>query len=119
MTLEQFLTKVRQNESVSFQETMAIITENYRYQPVGFSNGMGEDRIVNAAGTNEGSCKIFAFAKLNQLNEQQTLKLFGDYYRKDVLANPGGTDHQNIRHFMKYGWEGIQYDRLALRNLHI
>lgn len=109
MPLEQFLAKIRQNEPVGFQETMAVIAENYEYQPVEFSNGLGEDQVINAPGANEGSCKIFAFAQLNGLDEQQTLGLFGDYYRVDVMQNPNGTDHKNIRNFIKYGWKGVNY----------
>ena len=115
--VDEFLNKLKRGETVSFQDTIAIITEHYDYQPSEFSNGLAEDILINAAGTNEGSCKIFAFGLLNQLNEQQTLSLFGDYYRKDVLGNPNGTDHRNIRNFMKYGWDGIRYpaDKLSLR----
>jgi hypothetical protein len=109
MTIEKFLAKITQDESVSFHETIIIITENYYYQPTEFSNGLNDDILVNPAGTNEGSCKIFAFAKTHQLNQQQTLSLFGDYYRVDVLQNPEGTDHQNIRYFMKSGWQGIHF----------
>ncbi|MEP1447388.1 MAG: HopJ type III effector protein [Paraglaciecola sp.] len=46
--------------------------------------------MINQAGTNEGSCKIFYFSKLQKLTENQTLALFGSYYRDDVLANPKG-----------------------------
>ena len=35
-------------------------------------------------------------------------KLWGQYYR-DVLATPDKTDHQNIRNFIKYGWEGVDF----------
>lgn len=109
MALKQFLERIHHDEPVSFEETMAIIAENYYYQPTEFSNGLTDDILVNPASTNEGSCKIFAFAKLHQLSKEQTLNLFGDYYRTDVLPNPLGTGHQNIRNFMKYGWEGIQF----------
>ena len=37
------------------------------------------------------------------------LQLWGQYYR-DVKANPDGDDHQNIRNFMKYGWEGVPFE---------
>lgn len=114
MTLDKFIEKIAQGAAISFNETIIIITENYHYQPTEFSNGLGEDILVNPAGVNEGSCKIFAFAKLHQLNEQQTLSLFGDYYREDVLQNPNGTGHQNIRNFMRYGWEGIHFNGMAL-----
>jgi hypothetical protein len=118
MKLEKFIEKISQGEPISFNETIIIITENYHYQPTEFSNGLGEDILTNAAGTNEGSCKIFAFAKLHNLNQQQTLNLFGDYYREDVLPNPSGTSHQNIRKFMRYGWDGICFKGDALTPKH-
>jgi hypothetical protein len=49
------------------------------------------------------------------LTKEQTLPLFGEFYRDDVLKKPHGTDHQNIRNFMKFGWEGITFDGDALR----
>lgn len=117
MSLASFLEKIKNNAAVSFDETMAVINENYHYQPTEFSNGLGEQRLINKAGTNEGSCRIFAFAQIHQLDRQQTLNLFGDYYRVDVLANPTGTGHQNIRNFMQYGWEGIHFNGEALTSL--
>jgi hypothetical protein len=114
MSLEKFIQKVSQGELISFNETIIVITENYHYQPTEFSNGLNDDVIINPAGNNEGSCKIFAFAKLHQLDQQQTLALFGDYYRLDVLGNVNGKDHQNIRNFMKYGWDGICFKGQAL-----
>jgi hypothetical protein len=114
MSLQSFLEKIKNNSPVSFDETLAVITEHYHYQPTMFSNGPAGNEVINAAGTNEGSCKIFAFAKQNQLNEQETLSLFGDYYRLDVLGNPQGAGHLNIRHFMEYGWAGIRFDGAVL-----
>lgn len=113
MTKKAFLNTVKSNETVSFTETIAVISENYAYQPTAFKNG----NIENAAGQNEGSCKIFAFAKLNELTEAQTLSLFGDYYRVDVLENPDATDHQNIRQFMQHGWTGVTFENAALTPL--
>ncbi len=114
MSLAHFLQQVKKNETVSFEQTIKIISENYSYQPTEFSNGLAENKLTNAAGSNEGSCKIFAFAKINQLSPQQTLSLFGDFYRKDVLGDPAGTGHQNIRNFMQFGWEGIHFAQQAL-----
>ena len=76
-----------------------------------FRNG----ELENAAGQNNGSCKLFAFARLQGLSKEQTLACFGAYYRNDVLGNPTGTDHQNIRNFMQYDWDGIAYAESALR----
>lgn len=106
MSLSLFVNKVLNNEAISFNETIAVIHENYDYHPAEFING----GLVNTAGTNEGSCKIFAFAQLNELTQQQTLNLFGDYYWQDVLNTPEGTGHQNIRNFMRFGWDGIQFN---------
>ena len=115
MSLAPFLEKINNNIPVSFDETIAVITKNYYYQPTEFSNGLNEHTLINQAGTNEGSCKIFAFAKIHQLDQQQTLNLFGDFYRLDVLNDPQGTGHQNIRNFMKYGWEGICFKGEVLK----
>ena len=37
------------------------------------------------------------------------LQLWGEYYR-EVLADPEGSSHQNIRNFMKTGWEGVPFE---------
>ena len=114
MSLPLFLEKINNNVPVSFNDSMAIITEHYHYQATEFSNGLGERKVTNSAGTNEGSCKIFAFAQLNQLTTSQTLNLFGDFYRKDVLKNPDDDSHQNIRNFMRDGWQGILFSQQSL-----
>lgn len=108
MPLNTFINTIKSNQSVSFDDTMTIINNWYHYTPTTFINGLDEFAIINTAGSNEGSCKIFAFAKLQQLDQVQTLKLFGDYYQ-DVLNDPNGASHQNIRNFMQYGWEGIKF----------
>lgn len=100
---------------VDFDQVIAVIENDYDYTPTQFYNGIDENELVNEAGKNEGSCKIFAFADINDLNESQTLSCFGKYYRQDVLQNLGGDDHSNIRNFMKYGWEGIHFDNPPLK----
>jgi DNA-binding IscR family transcriptional regulator len=97
-------------ESISFAEVIAHIDANFDFTPTRFINGSA----INEAGQNNGSCKVFSFAQLNNLTQTQTLALFGDYYRIDVLGNTEGTDHQNIRNFMRTGWDGIQFDAPAL-----
>jgi hypothetical protein len=97
-------------ESISFAEVIAHIDANFDFSPTRFINGSA----INEAGQNNGSCKVFSFAQLNNLTQTQTLALFGDYYRMDVLGNTEGTDHQNIRNFMQSGWEGIQFEGEAL-----
>lgn len=100
-------------ETINFNDVIVFIDENYNFKPVKFVNGT----IVNEANQNNGSCKIFSFAKMNNLSEKDTLALFGDFYRNDVLQNPEGEDHQNIRNFIKYGWNGIQFTEDALEKV--
>ncbi|KEQ19107.1 HopJ type III effector protein [Endozoicomonas numazuensis] len=114
MTLNSLLQNIKTApDSVEFEQVMSAINDHYEYTPVTFQNG----GLINEAGTNEGSCKIFAFGLLNQLTEQETLSCFGHFYREDVLQNPEGESHGNIRNFMAHGWEGIQFDQQALKEL--
>ncbi len=97
-------------DTVEFAQVMDVIATYYVYRPTRFCSGTGEFRVVNEAGTNEGSCRLFAFAQDLGLSERHTLACFGRYYREDVLGNPRGSDHANIRAFMRSGWAGIQFD---------
>jgi len=109
--MKQFLQKLNDApDSFSFNDTIAVIDAHYNFTPCAFRNG----ELQNEAGQNNGSCKIFSFAKLHQLTPEQTLHCFGSYYRDDVLKNPQGSDHQNIRNFIKHGWEGVVFDGTAL-----
>jgi len=111
MTISDFLDKLNSSpETINFTDTMAVIEANYTFAETAFTNG----ETNNEAGANSGSCKLFAFAKINHLNLEQTLSCFGDYYRKDVLENPEATDHANIRNFIKFGWDGIKFETQAL-----
>ncbi|WP_409991373.1 HopJ type III effector protein [Chryseobacterium sp. Leaf405] len=97
-------------ETIDFKDVIAYIDENYNFTPTKFTNG----NTVNEVDQNNGSCKVFSYAKLNDLSKEDTLNLFGDFYRNDVLKNPEGTDHQNIRNFMEFGWDGISFEGVAL-----
>ncbi|WP_423188161.1 HopJ type III effector protein [Alishewanella sp. d11] len=97
-------------ESISFAQSIALIDQYYDFTPVAFQNGEQH----NAAGENNGSCKIFAFGLLHQLSAPQTLQLFGEHYRH-VIESPSGTDHQNIRNFLFTGWDGISFTAPALK----
>ncbi len=110
MTLTEFIEKLKTTpDDIKFQDTMNIIEDNYTFEPTRFTNGDQE----NKAGENSGSCKLFSFAKLNDLDTEETLHCFGQYY-KDVLETPNGNDHQNIRNFMKTGWSGISFSKQAI-----
>jgi type III HopJ-like effector protein len=112
MELNIFLNKLKTDpESIEFEDTISAIEANYNYTPSAFVNG----GVTNDAGQNEGSCKILAFAFINNLTVTETLNCFGKYYRDDVLGNPAGDDHQNIRQFILDGFEGVKFDSLPLQ----
>jgi hypothetical protein len=109
--LENFFRQLTTDpDTISFQQSIELIESLYNFTETAFRNGEKH----NGAGENNGSCKIFAFALLHQLSAPQTLQMFGDYYRKDVLLSPAGTDHANIRQFIQYGWDGIEFSGQAL-----
>ncbi|SMF57628.1 HopJ type III effector protein [Alteromonadaceae bacterium Bs31] len=111
MNTSEFTATIQKTpEKIAFTDTIAVIEANYTYTPTAFTNGETE----NAAGTNAGSCKLFAFAMLQGFDQATTLACFGDYYRKDVLENPTGTDHANIRNFMRFGWDALSFEGEAL-----
>lgn len=111
MTLDSFLKKLNETpQEVAFTDTMAVVEALYDFTPTAFQNG----DLHNEAGQNSGSCKLFSFAKLQNFSVEQTLACFGDFYRKDVLENPDSSNHQNIRNFIKTGWEGISFEGTAL-----
>ncbi|MDC0611862.1 HopJ type III effector protein [Vibrio sp.] len=97
-------------QTVQFSDVIEVIDAHFEFTPTHFING----DTVNEANQNNGSCKIFAFAKLQGFNESETLACFGDFYRNDVLQHPENQDHQNIRNFIKYGWNGITFSGTAL-----
>jgi hypothetical protein len=98
-------------KTIDFEQTMAAIEDGYEYTAKPFKCG----ELESTAEQNQGSAKIFSFAKMQKLNKEKTLALFGRFYREDVLQNADGSDHGNIRNFMKAGWDGVSFpDGLAL-----
>jgi hypothetical protein len=108
-TKNQLIEQLNQGYA-DFKCVMQVIENEYHFTPTSFNNG----QTVNAENTNNGSCKIFAFGKLNGLSEQATLNAFGRFYTEDVLKHPENEDHQNIRNFIKYGWDGVRFATPAL-----
>jgi len=112
MSLTPFLQRLRETpDQIEFADTIAAIESYYEYTPTAFRNG----EVENAAGQNGGSCKIFAFAKLQGLSVNETLACFGRFYREDVLQHPDASDHQNIRNFIRSGWGGVAFTSEALK----
>lgn len=107
--MAQELLKQLQADDAKFADVISHIEARYTHTPTAFQNGQQH----NAATENQGSAKVFSFAQLNDLDQQQTLNLFAEHYAA-VLATPDATDHQNIRQFMQNGWNGIKFEGDAL-----
>lgn len=111
MALQPFIDKLNNSpQTIEFSDTMAVIDSLYHFTPTAFQNG----ELHNTADQNNGSCKLFAFARAQNLSEEQTLACFGAFYRNDVLKDPDGSSHQNIRNFMRSGWEGVSFEGVPL-----
>jgi len=106
--LSALITGLKEN-TIAFNDVIGFIETYYKHQPTAFKNG----DAYNEATQNQGSAKVFAFAKLNNLSAEDTLYLFAEHYQS-VLANPDGADHQNIRQFMAHGWPGVVFEGEAL-----
>ena len=110
MTIPEFKTKLKTTPTaISFKETMQVIENYYTFNPTAFKNG----DIINNAGENNGSCKLFAFAMHQEFTKEATLFSFGEHYQT-VLADKNGTSHQNIRNFMQTGFKGLSFENEAL-----
>ncbi|KKO92573.1 HopJ type III effector protein [Sphingobacterium sp. Ag1] len=108
MTTTELLDKSKGSE-LQFQEVLAHIADQYSYSPGAFQNGT----LKNSKEENQGSAKIFYFAQLNNLSKEDTLRLFAEHYQ-NVLDNPDGDGHQNIRQFRTNGWDGILFEEEVL-----
>jgi hypothetical protein len=112
MNLDALLAALAGGQELAFADVIACIDAHYVFTPTRFRNG----DVVNAAGDNNGSARVFAFAFLHGLDEEQTLCCFGEHFR-DVVADPAGSGHANIRQFMQSGLAGIEFDGEALSRL--
>ncbi|AUC16766.1 type III effector [Tenacibaculum sp. SZ-18] len=113
MTISEFKNKL-QNEvaTIDFKETIELIEGNYNFTPSAFKNG----ELENQSTENQGSCKVFSFAIQEGLSKEETLACFGQYYI-EVVNDPKGIGHQNIRNFMKTGFEGLSFENEVLTEL--
>ncbi|OAQ40380.1 HopJ type III effector protein [Pedobacter psychrophilus] len=105
----QTLLKNFKDNQTQFSEVISFIDENYNHTATAFKNG----DAFNEPSQNQGSAKVFTFAKMNGLTKEDTLSLFAEHYQS-VLNTPNDIDHQNIRQFMESGWEGIEFEGEAL-----
>lgn len=105
---QNLLQKLTEKKAV-FSDVLAFIETQYSHTPTAFRNG----DTFNEASQNQGSAKVFSFAKLEDLSAQDTLLLFAEHYQ-NVLDTPNENNHQNIRQFIANGWEGISFEGEAL-----
>lgn len=111
MTIDDFKYKLRTTpKAIQFSDTMRVVEANYNFTPTAFKNGT----LENKNDENLGSCKLLAFAKLQKFTKEETLVCFGQFYFEDVLKNPNGEGHQNIRNFIKTGFEGLDFEENPL-----
>ena len=89
---------------IAFQSVIDTIDECYEDNDVEFTN----NGVSNGPGENHGSAKLLSLAALAGLDEAATLALWGEHFR-GVAETPEGEDHQNIRAFMRGGWEGVDF----------
>ena len=100
----------QQPETIQFEQVIAAIDAEFDFKPTAFIVGKQQ----NAAGENQGSCKVLAFAHSAGLSQKHALLLFAEHYRA-VLAEPDGSAHQNIRQFMEHSWQQVSF---ATKPLH-
>lgn len=108
--MSQALLQQLQNGEAKFADVLAHIEAHFVHTPTAFQNGAQS----NAATENQGSAKVLSYAKIEGLNQADTLSLFAEHYSA-VLNTPEGTDHQNIRQFMQHGWDGVAFEGEALQ----
>jgi hypothetical protein len=92
-----------------FSVTLAFVETWFEFTPTAFENGS----LQNGVDENQGSARVFALGNELGLTDKQTLLCFGEHYR-DVLDQPDGDSHGNIRNFMKTGANGVSFDKFPL-----
>jgi hypothetical protein len=112
--LAQLLAPERLN-TMMFQDVMSVLRRHYEFVPVAFTTGAGTAKETrNRAGSNAASCLLLAAARRLGFSMPETLALYREHYR-DVLADPEGNAHGNIRALMVNGWDGVVFGGDPLR----
>jgi hypothetical protein len=111
MTLNDLLAAVySDSKTLAFADVLSAIDAEFDFTPSAFVNG----ELKNSETENQGSCKVLCFAHKAGLSEGHAVRLFAEHYR-DVLADPKGDSHQNIRQFMKHGWHKVSFEKKPLQ----
>ena len=79
---------------------------------------------INTSGNISGKCgtmkkgkattRCLPKKKAQSLTKEEALACFGAFYFEEVLNDPTGTGHQNIRNFMNHGFDGLAINGTAL-----
>ena len=82
MNLNRFLQKLKDSpENIEFTDTMAVIDELYEFTETEFKNG----NLLNKAGENSGSCKLFALVNVQPLKHGVNYKPVCWWFVKSVI----------------------------------
>lgn len=92
------------NSDVQMDDVIAVCDREFEYTDSSFSVGAVENKV----GTNVKSSKILSFAYLTKMDTETALKCYGEVYR-EVLVDPDGDSHGNIRALMKGGTECVKF----------
>jgi len=90
-------------EELSFAQIIDTLDQHFSFLPGAFSVG----QVESSESENQKSLRVLAFAQMMQLPKEQALKLWGEHYRQ-VLQEPEGTSHGNIRAFLVGGFEAVR-----------
>lgn len=94
---KQFAEDVKANKlQPSMQDSLALVDKHYNYFEVPFSCA----EVQNKANENIEAAKLFCFALMTQMNEEQTIRLFG---------GEGNMNDKNLQAFKKYGWSKVSF----------
>ena len=97
--MSQALLQQLQNGETKFADVLAHIEAHFVHTPTAFQNGAQS----NAATENQGSAKVLSYAKIEGLNQADTLSLFAEHYAA-VLNTP--SKYSSV-YATRLGWRGF------------
>ena len=109
MNTSEYLEQLRSGVKMDFSDFTNLIDQEYEFLNVAFTNS----GLVNSKEENQGTAKVFCFGLIHSLSESDTLRCFGEHYQS-VIEDSNGTSHQNIRNFMKTGFDGLAFESEVL-----
>ena len=71
-------------DTIEFNDVITLVDSAFVFTPTAFTNG----DVKNEANQNNGSCKLLALGQHLNLNQAQTLALFGRFIEKTYSIIP-------------------------------